>query len=1174
MVLLAVFAQAPLRNSSAGKNEGPGSPSGSGRTRRQSGASGKSGDTKADHKSTPWDAICTVARRIDPRQEFQGPDCLAVFSHAHQKTAIAIAAIPHPFRTHLDMSFDRQLDTLNGAASENKFLFDEYWLPWPRSPGNSAAKVDPATPEELKDEPGLLIYRSALATDGAPTSGPDFLFIFLVPETPTSGLDLDVFKKTLSYVRTLHCSSRESECGSTPDSVPAVIRMIGPNFSGSLDSLEKIASGLPRGKCLDAMSGTVTAASEVFLREHAAPTSPSQCAGQLAFRSVQTSDEKVFDLFKAHLQGSFRYSLDQIAILSEGDTAYGTQKVSGATNGKEPLRISFPRDIWRVRNASPAAKSDSSSSKNQPTAPEPLVAPLDLTDPVEHDDDSLPIYAARTPLTEEAILLDIALRLKESNVKVALILATNPLDSLYLLRFLHRACPDIRLVTRDADMLYSRPDAVSLNGVLSLSTFNLTHSTREGRVPIFPDTSEIGIFKATNLQIGALRRQHGGIRDVTSSPITLDAIGNGEFWPIAAISAQDPQPDLLRIEEDHRLIRAILLLLAVLGLTHALAITWTPRSTFFQDECDFRGDPSLALRKAICHQAALAALIGIQVTIGSVFLWADVGSRQSRLLLGSLAVLTSAYFYLLVWHIFIPAISRFRSDDRLIAISSRFYAVISALLFAVHAWYLGSWYRLVSSDNYNVAAFHLRSLNPISGLSPTLPLCAFLIVFYLAALSFVKRITYVEYRFPKMPVQELDPVMPTHFVACYKALKGIFSWILMSGQWFLAFLGVFVVSVAFLSPDKYVESVESVRYDNLVLALLISAIFVILLTWLRFLSAWSSLRRVLGQLEHLPLRLAFSRMPQSSVFSFWQASSANSSFLMLAESLETIRAIQSKSSDLIKADELKSFTEALRAFYSNAKVIQQRAFAAAASPISMVFRAAGRSSSATSDTDTTSTDSDARSSSDKAKEPTRLDKLQAAENALLAIVGSLLKPDGKLMQYWGTSQCAQVDRSSRTKEKSAEDQAPKPGDDVLQLAENLVAMRFYTLIRYVLTEMRNLLVLVITIYTVSIFALKCYPFRAHSAINWTLISVFILIGGLTMKAFAEMDRDAILSPHRGLHAGQDQSGVLHKSTDVWCRSTSVDSDGTVPICEQPVVFVGAADIGSLEVRSRGELIWA
>jgi hypothetical protein len=124
------------------------------------------------------------------------------------------------------------------------------------------------------------------------------------------------------------------------------------------------------------------------------------------------------------------------------------------------------------------------------------------------------------------------------------------------------------------------------------------------------------------------------------------------------------------------------------------------------------------------------------------------------------------------------------------------------------------------------------------------------------------------------------------------------------------------------------------------------------------------------------------------------------------------------------------------------------------------------------------------------------------------------------MQYWGTSQCAQVDRSSRTKEKPAEGQAPKPEDDVLQLAENLVAMRFYTLIRYVLTEMRNLLVLVITIYTVSIFALKCYPFRAHSAINWTLITVFILIGGFTMKAFAEMDRDAILSRIAGSTPGK------------------------------------------------------
>src|ERR1017187_7618316 len=54
------------------------------------------------------------------------------------------------------------------------------------------------------------------------------------------------------------------------------------------------------------------------------------------------------------------------------------------------------------------------------------------------------------------------------------IVATDVLDALFLSRFLRASCPDTRLFTPDADLLFSaHPDGESLEGLLSVTTYPL-----------------------------------------------------------------------------------------------------------------------------------------------------------------------------------------------------------------------------------------------------------------------------------------------------------------------------------------------------------------------------------------------------------------------------------------------------------------------------------------------------------------------------------------------------------------------------------------------------------------------------------------------------------------------------------------------------------------------------
>jgi hypothetical protein len=134
---------------------------------------------------------------------------------------------------------------------------------------------------------------------------------------------------------------------------------------------------------------------------------------------------------------------------------------------------------------------------------------LDLDD-IGGDKDTIPSYALRqTPLSQESVLFGIITNLKKLHPDFVIIRATNPLDELFLARFLRKSYPQVRVVTIGADLLFQqqRDDALLL-GTLAISSYSLRPDVDRYVPPVvrsqsehlnvltFPSTFSAGVYNA------------------------------------------------------------------------------------------------------------------------------------------------------------------------------------------------------------------------------------------------------------------------------------------------------------------------------------------------------------------------------------------------------------------------------------------------------------------------------------------------------------------------------------------------------------------------------------------------------------------------------------------------------------------------------------------------------
>ncbi|HZI57328.1 MAG TPA: hypothetical protein VFF39_11160 [Verrucomicrobiae bacterium] len=422
-----------------------------------------------------------------------------------ENVAAMIAILPDPMQTNMRLQFDRTLEALQLAAEANGYVKDLSWLPW-EAPGKIqyadyfSQQAALQHEQEKQQQPGLLLFRSnARAT-------PVTLYMFLVSDSPTTGLNGQQFENAVDYIGQV-CADR--------DCAQHTIAIVGPTFSGSLASLRRLTYNLPE-QSFHAYSGTL--ASSCALQEQGLSTAPkSDCSSGLGpmiaqqaknmpttkktehpenlfIRSFVHDTESALQILTVWLEKTDRPipmhgCRHDLAIISEAATAYGQTvpnpaepKSPGGSTGQQVgsadqncyVVFKYPRGISTLRNAYAGQEQNSKPGQaSSNTALESL--PFKLADRETNRSDEPPDFSkVQSPLSREAVLMSFASELRRRHITNAGIIGSDVLDVLFLAGFLRKACPNVRLFVLNADLLFERDlDNSPYIGTLTLTTYPL-----------------------------------------------------------------------------------------------------------------------------------------------------------------------------------------------------------------------------------------------------------------------------------------------------------------------------------------------------------------------------------------------------------------------------------------------------------------------------------------------------------------------------------------------------------------------------------------------------------------------------------------------------------------------------------------------------------------------------
>jgi len=443
-----------------------------------------------------------------------------------------VATVPDPIHSHLALDFDRSIDAILLAAVDNHYVSSFYWLPWRSQIGDSSTgesvstTVKPADADSKRErQPGLIILRYTPDTgewENRSTNGFKWtnyrrvIYLFLVGETPSLGVNGDQLQKAFAYEKLLqkdfhaslsipywtpHRSAEtptekssaagkpsptainqtakapgnqqpeetggtnnpnpqyEEPCASSP--TVSKVSILGPFYSGSASSLHagiEAAFPDPKESCVSISGVTSTA---IAARE----LDPE---GKHIYRSFGENIAFEQERFLRSLDAR-GYDLSRVAMLSEALTVFGSNATRPMKNepGGTILYLRFPRELSLLRNAQ--------ANRPDPSAPPTPYLNLSLKDYTA--DDTVPRFSAnQSPLSIEAQLMAIAHQLQHARSQFILISASNVLDDIFLAQFLHRACPDARLVILSGgDLLFERDaENAPYIGSISISPYLLS----------------------------------------------------------------------------------------------------------------------------------------------------------------------------------------------------------------------------------------------------------------------------------------------------------------------------------------------------------------------------------------------------------------------------------------------------------------------------------------------------------------------------------------------------------------------------------------------------------------------------------------------------------------------------------------------------------------------------
>lgn len=1093
---------------------------------------------------------------------------------SHEEIQVVIATAPDPFNTHMSLQFDRSVEAIQLAAESMNYVADRYWLPW-----DPSAKLDwrdydsqqqaEKDQDQKEQEPGLLLFRWNGDVD---TKTPSTLYVFVVSETPTAGVDGEQFRRAIAYraeiCRQGHCFVRPND----PDSNR--IRILGPTFSGSLASVVR----LTRSSFFKAYSGTVSSICAMESQHLVKSTELCTATGQevdanLRFKSYVGDTESAIESFLESLVYHGDINCDsreapQVALLSETATAYGATGSFLQKRAKKDFSascatsFSYPREISSLRNAYQASVSSSVVVQDNNVKNPQLTFTLSDREPNKNDEPP-DFSGTQGPLSKEAVLMKLATELQRNNYKYIGVSGTNVLDVLFLVSFVRSSCPDARPFIVNSDLLFDRNlDNAPYIGTLSLTSYplvarNLDWTTQFANKPRLPfadqyEEGEYNAFVSTLQEVlpqqnpGAFYEMNPPVNSGAKGPsLWLTAVGTGGYWPVRVLSSSgDPFTIAPALKRDDfapawGILLTVLCLLAVYHIYTLLTVS--PLSPRFRDFALTTAMPTQRLFFINVASAALAIALLSMVLPVYTFGWRGgpyvivVSLSAALLILGLMAIcawLQVGYRRRLKWMEEIQRSAAHNQQDEDIpdahpycnCESSQTVREWGPLVLAAAVWVcfilLGVlWLHLfLDANDYYGFFFAFRSLYLATVVSPFTPMLTLLAVMYCWSIVEVWRIRFNNRQRPRLELGQTG--FPGGFSE--QPIASAVSRFFLGRPYVVAFFVIFAFWLALFDPLHPFQSFEDRAFSFVYTALFAVAMAMMLSCGLRLWEVWSMLRGLLQELERTPLRLAFGRLRGFRWYSIWRQGGDEDQWINMSRSLEAIRQIKkcdsiaqesrtdSPSGATADSGGLNGDVEKLE---EAAKEIRLCLPEIRRRKITWVFSHCLREYQ-----DASRCPGDAEA--DDVKKRPLVDLLYEIEQQFLRVqhgFANVLKTVMQELQKKWSERCLVLVEHEELQSDDHPTAAPEELSDEkhLQQLEEYAALRYLAFIRGVLWHIRHLLFFLVFSFTLVLISLNVYSFEPHKTLVWSFTATFCVVGFVIVLVLAQLHRDQILSRATG-----------------------------------------------------------
>jgi len=1045
-----------------------------------------------------------------------------------------IATLADPVHTNLELYFDRGIEAIMRAAGESGYDFDRYWLPWssealPEEPNCYWRGLRDQTTEEKEQMPGLLLFRKPKPPEqpGKAANGksepPRLLFVFLVAETPTSGIEKDQFVNAVSYIQDI----RSKVNASASEAIP----VLGPTFSGSVDSLI-LAVNVARQRVgaplrFRVSSGSITNSDAVDrLRTElgcdrnrpcteAGTTVANDCAALTGFNGFLQS------------QGT---QLGEVALISEDGTAYGEvsqpnhkgdQQSAAQCRPPEFLELHFPRKMASLRQAYQENPQVGAWGASQQVSLPRRLLPSSLTESAQSEEDAVPVFSKQqTPIAQESQMVALAATLREKDIKYAGIMATDPLDTMFLIRFLHRSAPDVRLFVVDADMFFLRAleDDTAPLGLLAITSYPLLTASQtwlpqhpgadKSHLMMFTSKYGEGTYNSCLLLLGEGRKVRDSYVATLDSrsqrtasapqdakgqasnlsvgpPLWLMMAGHSGYWPVRLL----PGGILTVSLANEKLPRAWVFLLGLftfLALCHAVAVIAAQfRNWSWLRDFKLAGErsPLQHAQKAFYLLVATLAALGIEGLLlyapgrlGLLGPWLlGFASWVTALLVvvaAGLLVIEAAGLWRVItawfltrispspWWNFGRPFSSLREKEKKGLVNAApltLLALLALEVFVIAGFYFFRPWSWGGAEPYT-SFFWYRSIHLTSGVSPVLPFYFLIGTLYAWAWTHLRCLATAGLQPRLWPSILLKPFVDADEELGRGMGEPLYNWKVTLGVFALTLLTFLVFDVR-----KHFATPESSPFSEVYIASLALLFLLLFSSWARLLFIWSQFRTVLEGFDQLPLRSALRRLPKQYSWSpIWEHGGTRQSYEILIRWFDNLQKLAS----------VTGSKELWQSYYSNWAVVQE------------IAGQPGGSGKATP----------------------LIPKLQnGLRETTLFIEKTYLRPE------WpkGKSDSLSKEAQSSLTEKSREREFWP--NKIRILAEESLALYYVRYIRNVCLYMRYVLFFISAGFILALISLKSYPFQSEHALSWAVTAVFAALGIGVIKVFVEMEKDPVLS---------------------------------------------------------------